>query len=140
MSETEGRLGPSQEAIAAYKEILKTVLDMRPSGMRRHLAQRLGSNPSFVSQIANPAYPTPIPAGHVEAILEICHFSPAERERFLAAYELAHPNRAHLLRSAEVGRTLALTVPDLGSPEKNAEFDRAVTDFVAKMSRLLSSE
>lgn len=140
MSETEGRLGPSQEAIAAYKEILKTVLDMRPSGMRRHLAQRLGSNPSFVSQIANPAYPTPIPAGHVEAILEICHFSPAERERFLAAYELAHPNRAHLLRAAEVGRTLALTVPDLGSPEKNAEFDRAVTDFVAKMSRLLSSE
>ncbi|MDR3495076.1 MAG: hypothetical protein P4L82_10785 [Ancalomicrobiaceae bacterium] len=140
MSETDGKLSAPQEAIAAYKEILKNVLDMRPSGMRRHLAQRLGSNPSFISQIANPAYPTPIPAGHVEAIIEICHFSAAERERFLAAYEAAHPNRAHLLRSAGEGRTLTLTVPDLGSIEDNTEFDRAVTDLVARMSRLLKSD
>ena len=140
MNETDGRQTVSQEAIATYKEILKNVLDMRPSGMRRHLAQRLGSNPSFVSQIANPAYPTPIPAGHVEAILEICHFSPAERERFLTAYEAAHPNRAHLIRSVEEGRALTLTVPDLGSAEKNAEFDRTVADFVTKMSRLLASD
>ena len=134
MNETDGRQTVSQEAIATYKEILKNVLDMRPSGMRRHLAQRLGSNPSFVSQIANPSYPPPIPAGHVEAILEICHFSPAEREQFLAA------NRAHLIRSVEEGRALTLTVPDLGSAEKNAEFDRTVADFVTKMSRLLASD
>ena len=140
MNETDGKQTASQEAIATYKEILKNVLDMRPSGMRRHLAQRLGSNPSFVSQIANPAYPTPIPAGHVEAILEICHFSPAERERFLAAYETAHPNRAHLVRASEEGRALTLSVPDLGSAEKNAEFDRAIAEFVTKMGRLLAPD
>ncbi len=126
-----------QDAVAAYKSILKAVLDLRPSGMRRRLAEGLGSNPSFVSQIANPAYPTPIPAGHVEAILDICHFSPDERRRFLAAYQAAHPHRIHLVRSLAAGRSLTLSVPDLGDAERNAEFDRAVAAFVQKISRLL---
>jgi len=52
--------------------------------------------PSF-SQMANPAYPTPAPARHLEIIFELCHFSKAERAEFLAAYLRAHPRRLHLV-------------------------------------------
>ncbi len=131
-------LTSSQEAVVDYKTVLKNVLDLRPSGMRRQLAQRLGRNPSFISQIANPAYPTPIPAGHVEAILELCHFSPTERERFLQAYEIAHPNRAHLVRPGGEMRSLTLRVPDLGSAERNHDFDRAVSEFIERISALVA--
>lgn len=131
---------PVPDAVAAYKTILKTVLDLRPSGMRRRLAKRLGRNPSFVSQISNPSYPTPIPAAHVEAIIEVCHFSPEERQRFLAAYEAAHPERMGMVHSSGAGRNLTLTVPDLGSSERNAEFDRAVIHFIQKMARLLQPD
>ena len=50
--------------IAAYKTILKEVLDSRPSGTRSRLAAALGKNRSFVTQITGPAYPVPIPASH----------------------------------------------------------------------------
>ena len=75
----------SQELIAAYKAILRDILDRRPSGMRQRLAEALGKNRSFITQIANPAYQTPIPAQHVHAIIQVCHFSVQEKERFLAA-------------------------------------------------------
>ena len=55
-------------AIAAYKNLVKAVLDLRPSGTRQRLAVALGKNRSFVSQIANPAYPMPIPAQHLETL------------------------------------------------------------------------
>ena len=83
--------------VAAYKRVLQDVLERRPSGMRQRLAEALGKNRSFISQISNPIYPTPIPAQHVESILEICHFSPPERERFLDAYRRAHPQRLRAL-------------------------------------------
>ena len=83
--------------VAAYKRVLQDVLERRPSGMRQRLAVALGKNRSFISQISNPTYPTPIPAQHVEAIFEICHFSPPERERFLDAYRQAHPQRLRTL-------------------------------------------
>ena len=88
-----GRAEAAPEAVALYKRLLQAVLEKRPSGMRQRLAEALGKNRSFISQISNPAYPTPIPAQHVDAILEICHFAPAEREQFLAAYRRAHPQR-----------------------------------------------
>ena len=49
-----------------YKRILLRVLDLRPSGTRQRLADALGKNRSFVSQITNPAYPVPIPPRHLE--------------------------------------------------------------------------
>ena len=58
------------EHVAAYKRILQKVLDSRPSGMRQRLAESLGKNRSFISQISNPAYPTPIPAQHIDTIFE----------------------------------------------------------------------
>ncbi len=84
------RLGAS---VAEYKGVLRRVLDNRPSGTRQRLALALGKNRSFVSQIANPSYPVPIPAQHVETIFEVCHFSLDERKSFLEAYRHAHARR-----------------------------------------------
>ena len=67
--------------LARYKTILRQVLDNRPSGTRQRLAEALGKNRSFISQIVNPAYMTPIPAQHLETIFQICHVTPIERER-----------------------------------------------------------
>jgi hypothetical protein len=129
-------------AIAAYKTILRDALDRRPSGMRKRLAEVLGKNRSFVSQIANPAYPTPIPPGHIDAILDICHFTPSERAGFLTAYASAHPRRAVNRQDPHEGaasarpRTLSLRVPDYGDEAKNREFDRMLQDLVARLARL----
>ena len=49
--------------------ILRDVLDRRPPGMRQRLAEALGKNRSFISQIANPNYQTPIPAQHIDRII-----------------------------------------------------------------------
>lgn len=140
MSEPEPRGPESGEPIAAYKALLRDIIDRRPSGTRRRLAEALGKNPSFISQITNPAYPTPIPAGDVELILELCHFSPDERARFLSAYAAAHPRRAAGAASRPKLRPLTLNVPDLGSGRRNAEFDRAVQDFVARLAKLIDPD
>ncbi|RUY88759.1 hypothetical protein, partial [Mesorhizobium sp. M7A.F.Ca.CA.003.01.2.1] len=83
----------SEEAIRAYKTILSQVIDQRPSGMRQRLADALGKHRSFVTQISSPAYSIPIPSKHLPAIFSVCHFSPAERDQFLAAYHQAHPGK-----------------------------------------------
>ena len=76
----------SEAAVARYKTILAARHRPRPSGTRQRLAGALGKNRSFVSQITNPAYATPIPARHLETIFEICHFSPEDAAHFLDAY------------------------------------------------------
>jgi hypothetical protein len=58
MNEATARAGAFP--VAEYKRILQRVLENRPSGTRQRLATALGTNRSFVSQIANPAYTTPI--------------------------------------------------------------------------------
>ena len=62
---------PGVEPVAAYKSILQAVINNRPSGTRQRLAAAIGKNRSFVSQITNPVYPTPVPAQHLEAIFSI---------------------------------------------------------------------
>ena len=47
---------------AHYKTILRNTIDRRPSGTRQKIALALGKNKSFVSQITNPAYLSPVPA------------------------------------------------------------------------------
>src|SRR3974377_1768406 len=101
----------SQDLIAAYKGILRDILDPRPSGMRQRLAQARGKNRSFITQIANPAYQTPIPAQHVHAIIQLCHFSAQEKQRFLDAYHRAHPRRLLLLKERERNRGPTFYVP-----------------------------
>ena len=41
-------------AVADYKRILQQVLENRPAGTRLRLAEALGKNRSFISQITNP--------------------------------------------------------------------------------------
>jgi len=131
---------PSSEGVspvAAYKHLLKEALDRRPSGMRQRLAKAIGKNRSFVSQISNPAYPTPIPAEHVDRILEVCHFAPEERAAFLKAYRAAHPRRALQAAPPSGSRILTVDVPNFSDAEKNRAFDKAVEDMVARLARLM---
>jgi len=127
----------SEEAVARYKAILQRVIDNRPSGARQRLAGALGKNRSFISQITNPAYATPIPARHVETIFEICHFAPEERALFLDAYAQAHPRRVSIERSERRVRAHTIYLPDLGDEERNHELDRAVGEFVQRLTRLI---
>jgi hypothetical protein len=125
------------EAVARYKTVLQRVLDNRPSGTRQRLAGALGKNRSFVSQIANPAYATPIPPRHLETIFEICHFSPEERRVFFEAYARAHPRRLSAATHNRRMRPHTIYLPDLGDETRNHELDRMVGDFVHRMTRLI---
>jgi hypothetical protein len=127
-------------AVAAYKSIFKAVLENRPSGMRLRLAHAIGRNRSFISQISNPAYPTPIPVQHLNTIFEVCHFSPAERAAFLEAYGRAHPRRAARLADVPRERTVTLHLPDLGSQRRNEELDSMLHDFARRLVALLQEE
>lgn len=143
MAETaQARAGSGAAAgVVGYKAILQRVLETRPSGTRQRIADALAKNRSFVTQITSPAYDTPIPAPHVERIMDICHFSPAERRAFLAAYRRAHPNRpaAPQPHGRRATRARVLRLPDLGSAKKNRELDALVGDFVEKLANLIVS-
>jgi hypothetical protein len=135
-------IDPGLLPVAAYKRILQQVLDKRPSGMRQRLAEALGKNRSFISQISNPVYSTPIPAQHVERIFEICHFSKEERKQFLAAYRRAHPRRLQVNGQGEPERSrqATVTLPDLGDPRKNRKLEALVAEFAQAAGRLLRDE
>ena len=139
MSATHERREASEidEAVARYKTILQRVLDTRPSGTRQRLAGALGKNRSFVSQIANPSYATPIPSVHLETIFEICHFSPEDRSRFLNAYGEAHPRRLPPAPHNRRLRPHTIYLPDLGEEARNHELDRVIGDFVQRITRLI---
>jgi hypothetical protein len=126
----------SDEAVARYKAILQRIIANRPSGTRQRLAGALGKNRSFVSQIANPAYATPIPARHIETIFDICHFSPDDRHAFLDAYGAAHPRRTPPKGHRGV-RAHTVYLPDLGDEDKNNELARMVGDYVQRLSKLV---
>ena len=122
--------------VRQYKELLRRVLDSRPSGTRQRLAVALGTNRSFVSQISSPTYKVAIPAHHIETIFEVCHFSPAERAEFLAAYGRAHPGKAAGAGDVRRMRHISLTVPDLGDDKQNAALDRAIGEFISKITSI----
>jgi hypothetical protein len=128
------------DAVAAYKAVLKRVVDTRPSGTRHRLAIALGKNRSFISQIANPVYAVPIPVQHLETIFEICHFTAAERREFLAAYVEAHPRRLDVVRKPTGTRKLTLTLPDLGDARRNRRLDEAVTEFARRLIRFAEDD
>ncbi|PZM16255.1 hypothetical protein [Rhizobium tubonense] len=130
---------PTESTIVDYKIILLGIIDMRPSGTRQRLADALGKHRSFVTQITSPTYSTPLPARHLPTIFKVCHFSPAEQERFLKAYQLAHPGRLPDLATRDGVRQMSLTVPDFGNEKKNRMFDEAIEEFILKMARLSES-
>jgi len=126
-----------QEQVAAYKTILQRVLDTRPSGTRQRIAAALGKNRSFVSQIANPAYETPIPARHVEVIMEICHFSPAQRRDFLRSYEIAHPKRLPTAGASARLRPHTIYLPELKDFELDRKLDLLIGEIVLRISEIV---
>lgn len=124
--------------VADYKTILQRVLEARPSGTRQRIAVALSKNRSFVTQITSPAYDTPIPARHVDLVLEICHFSPADRQAFLQAYARAHPSRQIAPPGPMRLRAHTIYLPDLGAAERNREMDQLVADFIQKLTELVA--
>jgi hypothetical protein len=128
------------DAVAAYKAVLKRIVDTRPSGTRHRLAIALGKNRSFISQIANPIYAVPIPVQHLETIFEICHFTAADRRDFLAAYGEAHPRRHGPVRKTAGTRKVTLTLPDLGSARRNRLLDETVNEIVRHLTRFTEED
>ena len=128
---------PTEEAILVYKRLLQDVLNQRPSGTRQRLSDALGKHRSFVTQMTSPSYPTPIPQRHLPTILSVCHFTPEERDEFLAAYRNAHRGKLDLAEAAHRMRHLNLLVPDFGDDKTNADFERAVSEFVANMAEMI---
>ena len=125
------------EIIAGYKSLLRSFLERRPSGLRGRLAMALGKHKSFVSQIANPAYTVPIPAGDLPIIFEICHLSPQERDGFLALYRQAHPERSRRLAPAGPrSHELRIAVPEFRSEATAREVEALILDLSARIIRL----
>jgi hypothetical protein len=125
-------------AVAEYKRILQQVLEQRPSGTRLRLAESLGKNRSFISQITNAKYSVPVPANHLDAIFTTCHFLASERERFLEAYQRAHPQRAPTSADGTTRwRELRLRVPDLRDRKKNQELDELLNETLRRVVRLI---
>lgn len=123
--------------VAEYKAILQRVLESRPSGTRQRIAAALNKNRSFVTQITSPAYDTPIPARHVDLILEICHFSAADRDAFHLAYRSAHPNRPISPPGAPRLRAHTIYLPDLGVQETNRRMEAFIGDFIQRLTELI---
>jgi hypothetical protein len=131
----------ASSAVADYKRVLARVLENRPSGTRQRLAVALGKNRSFVSQIANPAYATPIPAQHLDLVFEVCLFPAAERRVFLDHYARAHPGKLERTRHRKDHRLRPVTVyvPDLEDDAKNHALDRLLADIAARIGKLTDS-
>ncbi len=126
-----------EELIRAYKLVLSKVLEARPSGTRQRLADALGKHRSFITQMTSPAYPTPIPQRHLATLLSVCHFGPAERDAFMGAYRAAHQGKLELGDAERKTRHLSLLVPDLGDDKSNGALDKALGEFVQKLSGLM---
>lgn len=125
------------EIIAAYKSLLRSFLERRPSGLRGRLAMALGKHKSFVSQIANPAYAVPIPAGDLPIIFEICHLSAQERQNFLDLYRQAHPERSRRLEApGPRAHELRIAVPEFRSEATAREVEALILDLSARIIRL----
>jgi len=126
------------DLIAAYKGILRDIIDQRPSGMRQKIAQMLGTHKSFISQISNPSDPTPIPSRHLEAIVDVCHFSPAEKQRFLEAYAAAHPESLPAIHGEQRHyKTLHIQIPVLADPHRQRAVEQFIRDTVRRLCTLL---
>ena len=127
-----------QARIAAYKAKLREMINERPSGIRQKIAEITGTHKSFISQITNPSESTPLPARHIDAIFEVCHLSPEERDRFLELYGVAHPEHARPAPGkAKRTKTLHLQVPVLADERRQRELETLIQEFVHRVGRLI---
>lgn len=133
-----GLKAAGDQSVATYKQLLREYIDRRPSGTRQRIAKVLGTHKSFVSQITNPALRVPLPAPHVASIFKICHFSPEERESFLDAYRIAHPNQAAALESEQLSgkRIVMIELPQFKDPAKQDRLADAIQEVADRMIAL----
>jgi hypothetical protein len=122
--------------VVAYKTMLRDLIDRRPSGTRQRLADAIGKNRSFITQITNPAYSVPVPAQHIPVILEICHITGDERVAFLDAYHAAHPRRPVMVQGGRRFRHVAIDLPDFGDAAKNRRFDAMLKTMMQNLTAL----
>jgi hypothetical protein len=127
-------------AVGDYKRVLQQVLDSRPSGTRRRLAEALGKNRSFISQITNPNYSVPIPARHLDRLFDVCHFSSAEKAKFLEAYRRAHPHRAPGAPASTRWREVAVRVPEMHDRTKNKVIEDLLNETAQRLARLFDEK
>ena len=129
--------------VAYYKLLLNTFLDRRPPGSRQALADAIGKDRSFISQIANPGYPVALPARYVRAICSVSRFTPAEEQVFVRAYLAAHPDRAAdiygLQQRAGGVHQLEIAVPALESAEQQQKLELFLQGVTRNLADLLSS-
>ena len=137
MKEEPSRAVADPSAVADYKRILQQVLENRPAGTRLRLAEALGKNRSFISQITNPNYSVPIPVAHIERVFEVCHFLAGEKAQFMEVYRRAHPNRAPGKSGSGRSREIVLRVPDLRDREKNKQLDELMKEMLQRVVRLM---
>ena len=137
MKEVPSRAVADPSAVAEYKRILQQVLENRPAGTRLRLAESLGKNRSFISQITNPNYSVPIPVAHIERVFEVCHFLAGEKAQFMEVYRRAHPNRAPGKSGSGRSREIVLRVPDLRDREKNKQLDELMKEMLQRVVRLM---
>jgi hypothetical protein len=128
----------SEDAVAAYKALLRDLINLRPSGTKQRIAKSLGTHKSFISQVTNPALRVPLPAQHVETIFKICHFSPDEQRRFLDLYTDAHPHQAVTFADieAEDHDVIRIVVPQFRNPQKRRETEDMIREFAARVIAL----
>ena len=97
----------------------------------------LGKHKSFVSQITNPAYTVPIPAGDLPTIFEICHLSAQERAGFLALYRQRPPRAPGAWRRPGRAATSCASPCRSFAPTATArEVEALILDFAARIIRL----
>lgn len=126
--------------VRAYKLVLKEALESRPSGIRLKIADRIGKNKSFVSQITNPRYKTPLPEKYLQPIFDVGHLTPAERKCFLEIYDRAHPRAQSRLSTPTPGegkRILRIELPKLRSATLDRKVDALIMDFAKQINRLI---
>ena len=134
---TQGEEG----AVAAYKAVFKAVLEKRPSGMRLRLADVLGKNRSFISQISNPAYQIADPGAASQHHLPALPFLAGGESGVSRGLWQAHPRRAARLDGVPRERTVTLHLPDLGSAKKrNGQLDALLHEFAGASSRCCTTE
>lgn len=123
-----------QELIRSYKTLLKGAVEACPSGIRLQIAHQIGKNKSFVSQITNPNYKTPLPEKYIEAIFETVHLTEAERDRFLELYRRAHPRYQASEPSHYETRVLTVELPRMESRQLETKIDQMITQFARNVS------
>ena len=130
--------GPDRATLVArYKQYLRECIDRRPSGLRGRLALALAKHKSFVSQITNPGYAVPIPAGDVPTILEVCHLLPEERHAFLQLYAAAHPRRASGAASpGTAAHRIHIDLPAFDDAALAVEVEVTIRDMAQRIVRL----